>query len=64
MCRLAEEETELMLIGFEIAFPSLMQMAKNLGLDVPSDDPFVQNINAMRDIKLKRFSKVSHIVLT
>jgi ent-copalyl diphosphate synthase len=60
MCRLTEEETELMPIGFEIAFPSLMQMAKNLGLEVPFDDPFLKNINAMREIKLKRFSKASH----
>lgn len=61
MCRLAEEAPELMPIGFEIAFPSLMQMAKDLGLEVPFDDPSLQNINAMRDIKLKRFSKALHI---
>ncbi|KAF3323197.1 ent-copalyl diphosphate synthase 1 [Carex littledalei] len=65
MCRLAEEAPELMPIGFEIAFPSLMQMAKDLGLEVPFDDPILQNINAMRDIKLKRIPKdVMHEVPT
>nr|CAD1829160.1 unnamed protein product [Ananas comosus var. bracteatus] len=53
MWRLAEEEPELMNIGFEIAFPSLVEMAKNLGLDIPYDDPALKDIYARRSLKLK-----------
>ncbi|OAY73106.1 Ent-copalyl diphosphate synthase 1, chloroplastic [Ananas comosus] len=55
MWRLAEEEAELMTIGFEIAFPSLIEMAKNLGLDIPYDDPALKDIYARRSLKLKRY---------
>lgn len=55
MWRLAEEEAELMPIGFEIAFPSLIEMAKDLGLDVPFDHPALKDIYARRSLKLKRY---------
>ncbi|KAF3338370.1 ent-copalyl diphosphate synthase 1 [Carex littledalei] len=65
MCRLADEATEHMLLGFEITFPSLLQMAKDLGLELPFDDPILQNINAMRDTKIKRIPRdVMHDVPT
>lgn len=54
MWRLAEEEAELMPIGFEIAFPSLLEIAKALGLELPYDDPALQDIYASRNLKLKR----------
>ncbi|XP_062201584.1 ent-copalyl diphosphate synthase AN1, chloroplastic-like isoform X2 [Phragmites australis] len=57
MWRLAEEEQELMPIGFEIAFPSLIQTARSLGIDFPYDHPALQSIYSNRDIKLKRIPK-------
>nr|XP_010918399.1 ent-copalyl diphosphate synthase 1, chloroplastic isoform X2 [Elaeis guineensis] len=57
MWRLAEEEAELMPIGFEIAFPSLLEIAKSLGLELPYDDPALQDIYASRNLKLKRIPK-------
>ncbi|CAL4933396.1 unnamed protein product [Urochloa decumbens] len=57
MWRLAEEEQESMPIGFEIAFPSLIQIASNLGIDFPYDHPALQSIYSNREIKLKRIPK-------
>ena len=57
MWRLAEEEQESMPIGFEIAFPSLIQTARNLGIDFPYDHPALQSIYSNREIKLKRIPK-------
>ncbi|TVU23459.1 hypothetical protein EJB05_25828, partial [Eragrostis curvula] len=54
MWRLAEEEQESMPIGFEIAFPSLLQTARSLGIDSPYDHTALQSIYANREIKLKR----------
>ncbi|KAK1629593.1 hypothetical protein QYE76_003908 [Lolium multiflorum] len=54
------EDNELddwMLGGFEITFPQLLDMAIDLGLDVPCDDPALQAIFAKRDLKLARFPK-------
>ncbi|KAK3153708.1 hypothetical protein QOZ80_2BG0180100 [Eleusine coracana subsp. coracana] len=57
MWRLEEEEQESMPIGFEIAFPSLLQIARGLGIDFPYDHPALQSIYANREIKLKRIPK-------
>nr|CAD1829168.1 unnamed protein product [Ananas comosus var. bracteatus] len=57
MWRLAEEEAELMPIGFEIAFPSLIEMAKDLDLDVLYDDPALKDIYTRRSLKLQRIPK-------
>ncbi|TVU23895.1 hypothetical protein EJB05_26281, partial [Eragrostis curvula] len=57
MWRLEEEEQESMPIGFEIAFPSLLQTARSLGIDFPYDHTALQSIYANREIKLKRKSK-------
>ncbi|XP_038973216.1 (-)-kolavenyl diphosphate synthase TPS28, chloroplastic-like [Phoenix dactylifera] len=54
MWRLAQQEGELVLMGFEIAFPALLERAKALGLELPYDDTAVQDIYASRDLKLKR----------
>lgn len=56
MWRLGEEKDELMPIGFEVAFPSLIDIAKGLGLEVPYDDPALKKIYAKRNLKLKRYS--------
>uniref|UniRef100_A0A0E0M6Y2 Terpene synthase N-terminal domain-containing protein n=1 Tax=Oryza punctata TaxID=4537 RepID=A0A0E0M6Y2_ORYPU len=52
--RLAQEEDDWMLIGFEITFPALLEMAKVMGLDIPYDEPSFQAIHAKRNIKLAR----------
>ncbi|KAH0467526.1 hypothetical protein IEQ34_004764 [Dendrobium chrysotoxum] len=57
MRMLAEEDEELMPIGFEVALPSLMDLAKGLGLDCPFDDPALQFICSKREIKLKRIPR-------
>lgn len=54
MWRLAEEKVELMPLGFEIAFPSLLDTAKSMGIQLHYDDPALQKIYAKRDMKLKR----------
>ncbi|RRT71158.1 hypothetical protein B296_00002825 [Ensete ventricosum] len=55
MWRLREEEAELMPIGFEVAFPSLLDIAKELELEIPYGDPSLQEIDAKRNLKLKRY---------
>uniref|UniRef100_J3LBR2 ent-copalyl diphosphate synthase n=2 Tax=Oryza brachyantha TaxID=4533 RepID=J3LBR2_ORYBR len=65
MWRLAEEEPETMPIGFEIAFPSLVEAARSLDIDFPYDHPSLNAIYANRDLKLKRIPKdMMHIVPT
>lgn len=54
MWRLAEEDEKHMPIGFEVAFPSMVEIAKALGLDVICDDAALQSVYAMRNLKLKR----------
>ncbi|TVU33986.1 hypothetical protein EJB05_15806, partial [Eragrostis curvula] len=50
--RLTEDDEDWMLVGFEITLPTLLDMAKNLGLGLPSDEPVLQEIYAKREIKL------------
>ncbi|KAM7497734.1 hypothetical protein LguiA_022148 [Lonicera macranthoides] len=55
---LANENAEHMLIGFEIAFPGLIQKARKYGIEVPDDShPILKDINAMRDYKLSKIPK-------
>ena len=42
-------------IGFEVAFPSLLDIARSLNIEVvPPDLPVLQEIYAKRNIKLSR----------
>ena len=52
--RLEEENMEHMPIGFEVALPSLIDKAKELGIDIPSDTRGLREIYARREIKLKK----------
>jgi ent-copalyl diphosphate synthase len=52
-----------MLAGFEIIFPQLLDMAIDLGLDVPFDDPALQAIFAKRDLKLARCNRHTQLEL-
>ncbi|KAF8392464.1 hypothetical protein HHK36_022806 [Tetracentron sinense] len=65
MCKLEDENAEHMPIGFEVAFPSLIEMARRLELEVPDDSPVLQEIDAKKNLKLKRIPKdMMHIVPT
>ncbi|KAL6339780.1 hypothetical protein AAG906_034866 [Vitis piasezkii] len=48
-----KEKAEHMPIGFEVAFPSLLEIAEDMGIEVPDDSPVLQEIYAQRDLKLK-----------
>jgi ent-copalyl diphosphate synthase len=41
-------------IGFEVAFPSLLEIARSLNIEVLDDSPALQEIYAKRNIKLTR----------
>ncbi|BAF14085.1 syn-copalyl diphosphate synthase, chloroplastic isoform 1 [Oryza sativa Japonica Group] len=57
MWRLAHEEEDWMLVGFEIALPSLLDMAKDLDLDIPYDEPALKAIYAERERKLAKIPR-------
>ena len=44
-----------MLVGFEIALPSLLDMAKDLDLDIPYNEPALEAIYAERKRKLAKY---------
>jgi hypothetical protein len=58
--KLENENEEHMPIGFEVAFPSLLERARGLNIDVPNDSPILKNIFAKRDEKLTRYLSCSH----
>lgn len=63
--KLQHENAEHMPIGFEIAFPSLLQFAQKLNLQIPTHSPILQEINHQRNIKLTRIPKeIMHKVRT
>ncbi|XXG48534.1 hypothetical protein AAC387_Pa02g2957 [Persea americana] len=57
MSRLDEEDAEHMPIGFEVAFPSLIEIARELGLEVNFDSLVLKEIHAKRNLKLGRIPK-------
>ncbi|KAK1373029.1 Ent-copalyl diphosphate synthase [Heracleum sosnowskyi] len=63
--KLGDEEMEHMPIGFEVAFPSLVEIAETLNIQIPKDLPILQEIYAQRDLKLSRIPKdIMHKVPT
>lgn len=42
-------------IGFEVALPSLIDVAKDLGIEIPNDSSGVQEIYRRRNLKLTRY---------
>jgi ent-copalyl diphosphate synthase len=63
LCKLEDENAEHMPIGFEVAFPSLLEIAKKLDIEVPYDSPVLQEIYASRNLKLTRlfhYTNFSH----
>ncbi|XP_009627025.1 ent-copalyl diphosphate synthase 1 [Nicotiana tomentosiformis] len=62
---IGDENAEHMPIGFEVAFPSLIEIGKKLGIDFPYDSPILQAIYARRTLKLTRIPKdIMHKVPT
>ncbi|KAG7970545.1 hypothetical protein I3843_07G089500 [Carya illinoinensis] len=65
ICKLEYENDEHMPIGFEVAFPSLLEIARSLDIEVPFDSPALQDIYAKRNIKLTRIPReIMHKVPT
>ncbi|KAI3806002.1 hypothetical protein L1987_21891 [Smallanthus sonchifolius] len=65
ICKLEDENEEHMPIGFEVAFPSLIDIARKLKIEVPDDSPALKEIYAMRNIKLSKIPmEVVHTVPT
>ncbi|XP_010522728.1 PREDICTED: ent-copalyl diphosphate synthase, chloroplastic [Tarenaya hassleriana] len=63
--KLREEKDEHMPIGFEVAFPSLLDIARRLDIDVPYDSPVLQEIHSKKNLKLTRIPKeIMHKVPT
>ncbi|XP_071686919.1 ent-copalyl diphosphate synthase 1-like [Rutidosis leptorrhynchoides] len=57
MNKLGEEKTEHMTPGFEIVFPSLVELAKKFKIKVPTNSPIFNEIIARRDRKLTMIPK-------
>ncbi|CAL4968683.1 unnamed protein product [Urochloa decumbens] len=57
MWRLPEDDENWTLAGFETIFPTLLEMAKDLGLDMPCDKRTLQEIYAKRDLKVSKIPK-------
>ncbi|KAL5135031.1 Ent-copalyl diphosphate synthase, chloroplastic [Glycine soja] len=55
--KLQNENVEHMPIGFEVAFPSLLDMARGLDIEVPNNSPILNKIFAMRNVKLTRIPR-------
>ncbi|CAK9151076.1 unnamed protein product [Ilex paraguariensis] len=65
ICKLEVEKAKHMPIGFEVAFPSLIDIARNFGIRVPDDSPVFREIYARRNLKLTRIPKeILHAVPT
>ncbi|KAI3732398.1 hypothetical protein L1987_63603 [Smallanthus sonchifolius] len=61
--KLEDEDEEHMPIGFEVAFPSLAEMARKLKLEIPDSTPAIKEIYARRNLKLSK-QDVMHKVPT
>lgn len=56
MHKLEDENTEHMPIGFEVAFPSLIEMARELDIEIPNDNcDILREIYDKRNLKLSRY---------
>ena len=58
---LGNENAEHMPIGFEVAFPSILEVARSLNLEVLDDCPVLNEIYAMRNLKLKKYAYESSL---
>nr|XP_043611460.1 ent-copalyl diphosphate synthase 1-like [Erigeron canadensis] len=56
MNKLEDEKDEHMMIGFEIVFPLLIELARKLEIEIP-DSPILKKFYAIRDLKLAKIPK-------
>lgn len=56
MWRLTKEDLEPMPVGFEIAFPSLIEAARSLGIEFPYEHNALQSIYYNREVKLNLYA--------
>ncbi|KAI3807367.1 hypothetical protein L1987_23295 [Smallanthus sonchifolius] len=57
MNKLGHEKEEHMTPGFELVFPTLIELAHKLGIEVSTDFPVLNTIHARRDMKLAKIPK-------
>ncbi|XP_004292569.1 PREDICTED: ent-copalyl diphosphate synthase, chloroplastic-like [Fragaria vesca subsp. vesca] len=63
--KLEDENSEHIIVGFEVTFPSLLEIARRLNLDLPDDTPVLHDIHARRDLKLSKIPRdILHNVAT
>ncbi|XP_024981593.1 ent-copalyl diphosphate synthase, chloroplastic-like [Cynara cardunculus var. scolymus] len=63
--KLEDDNEEHMLIGFEVTFPSLIDIARKLNVEVGEDSPVLEEIYARRNMKLTKIPKsIMHKVPT
>ncbi|KAK9083890.1 hypothetical protein Scep_030361 [Stephania cephalantha] len=55
--KIGDEKIEHMPVGFEVALPSLIEIARDLDLEFPEDSPVLQDIYAQRNLKLTRIPR-------
>ena len=54
MWRVTKDDENWTLSGFEIIFPMLIEKAKDLGINIPLDDPTLEAIYAKRELKFTK----------
>nr|G3CCC0.1 RecName: Full=Copal-8-ol diphosphate hydratase, chloroplastic; AltName: Full=8-hydroxy-copalyl diphosphate synthase; Flags: Precursor [Nicotiana tabacum]CCD33018.1 8-hydroxy-copalyl diphosphate synthase [Nicotiana tabacum] len=65
LSKLETGEVENMTSGFELVFPTLLEKAQQLDIDIPYDAPVLKDIYARREVKLTRIPKdVIHTIPT
>ncbi|KAK6780531.1 hypothetical protein RDI58_022715 [Solanum bulbocastanum] len=65
LSKIADENTEHMPIGFEVAFPSLIEIGRNIGIHIPDDSLVLRDIYDKRKLKLTRVPRdIMHRVPT
>ncbi|KAL1817816.1 hypothetical protein ACET3Z_020390 [Daucus carota] len=55
--KLADVKIEHTTMGFEIVFPSLVEVAESLNIEIPKNLPIMKEIYAQRDLKRSRIPK-------
>lgn len=53
--KLENENEEHTTAGFEVVFPSLLEIAHGLDIEIPYDSHVLQKVYAMRNFKLKKY---------
>ncbi|XP_062020488.1 ent-copalyl diphosphate synthase 1-like isoform X1 [Rosa rugosa] len=63
--KIEDENSEHMPIGFEVTFPSVLEIARSLNLEVPDESPVLHEIYACRNLKLSKIPRdILHNVAT